>query len=183
MRRGVLGWLPVLPVPAAARSQVHPLGERDPSRPEAEQPAAERQLRPQDLRLRPGAAVVGERHDDGVRGHAVVPGPGAAAQLYRLLRRHRRLVGRLHLHGAHQPRTALPGEGPHAPDAAHHGGDRHPHRRRPGLHPERGRQEIHEAPAAVPSPAVPGPVPQGAASRARPHRADAHLQPASEDHS
>jgi hypothetical protein len=125
LRAGAVGGaLPVLPVPDPARAQVHPLRRRDPPRPQAQQPAAQRQLRPQDLRLRAGAPVLRQRHDDGVRGDAVVPRARAAAQLHRLLGGHRRLVRRLHLHGAHRPPPALPRPRPHAPDAPHNRGTR-----------------------------------------------------------
>jgi serine/threonine protein kinase len=61
-------------------------------------------------------------------------------------------------------------------------GDRDADGRGAQLHPERGRAEVHEAPAAVPAPAVREPVPQGAPRRSGPHPEDAHLQPAAEDH-
>lgn len=64
----------VLRVPAAPRAQVRALGERPAQGPEAEQHAAERQVRPEDRGLRAGEDHDGDRLHDGVRRHAVVQG-------------------------------------------------------------------------------------------------------------
>jgi hypothetical protein len=78
--------LPILHLPDPVRSQVHPLGQRAAPRSQAGQPARQRRLRAQDLRLWPRSRLLdrpgGEcRVYDGVRRDAVVPRPGDHAQL------------------------------------------------------------------------------------------------------
>ncbi len=77
----------------AARPQVHPLGQHPAPGPQAVQPARQRKLRPQDLRLWPGAdeQQLGElqtRVHDRVRSDQVHRGGGGAAPWDRTLKVH-----------------------------------------------------------------------------------------------
>ena len=95
-------WLLVFPVavfrlPAAPRTQVCTLSKRLAQRPQAEQPAAECQMWPEDWGLWAGKDHNWNWLHDGVRRYTVVQSAWAPAQLLRIYSGYRYVVGRLHL--------------------------------------------------------------------------------------
>lgn len=109
-------WLLTFPVavfrlPAAPGTQVCTLGKRLAQRPQAEQPAAECQMWPQDWRLWPGKDHNWNWLHDGVRRYTVVQSAWTPAQLLRVYSGDWYVVGRLHLRWNGHKRAFVSWEG------------------------------------------------------------------------
>mmetsp|Transcript_110225 Transcript_110225/g.351570 ORF Transcript_110225/g.351570 Transcript_110225/m.351570 type:complete len:216 (-) Transcript_110225:471-1118(-) len=140
---------PVPPLPDPPRHEVCALRGGDPQIRGAAQPAGELELRPEDLRLRPGADKLRRRGvpdlpDDGVCLHALVQGAGGALLLGRLHQRHRHMVHRLYLRRDAQPEAAFPGPQHAAPVAAHPRVPGHAAQGGACQDPERQVPELHQ---------------------------------------
>mmetsp|Transcript_24256 Transcript_24256/g.76571 ORF Transcript_24256/g.76571 Transcript_24256/m.76571 type:complete len:359 (+) Transcript_24256:251-1327(+) len=172
---------PVPPLPDTPRHEVCALRGGDPQIRGAAQPAGELELRPEDLRLRPGADKLRRRGvpdlpDDGVRLQALVQGTGGALLLGQLRQRHRRVVHRLRLRRDARAETALPGGQLSAPAETHRRPPGHALQRGARRDPERAVPANRRRPAPFGG-GVQGEVLRGLGRDRRPPAHDAAVQP------